>query len=78
MSSTEKLKNSSVGNHLNKDCHLNVHSNLCGLKSFSPLTVLELLELISLRTGLLNRSEAELEIFLHHEHAVLIRYAQYQ
>ena len=64
MSSTEKLKKCSIGNHLEEECHLAVHTRSTDLRSFSDLTA-EQVKLISMRTGI--STSLDHEICLHHE-----------
>ena len=75
MSSTKQLEKCSIGNHLEEECHLTVHTRLTGQKSFSDLTA-EQVKLISTRTGISNSPDHE--ICLHHEQSILTRYSQYQ
>ena len=75
ISSVQSLKNCSVGEHLKEECHLLVHTRSTALKLFSRLTA-EQVELVVLRTGI--PSSPDLDICLHHEKAVLVRYPQLQ
>ena len=75
MSSTENLKKCSIGNHLEEECHLTVHTRSTDLKSFSDLTA-EQVKLISMRTGI--STSPDHEICLHHEQLILTRYSYHQ